>query len=892
MPDEVSKSTLVAQRLLPGAAIAVLLPAMVPWWTVVLPRLDFDVDPRSPGADIVTTLGPAGFGTLAVLGTAAALFALILHGLAGGRFAWKSSLLLLPGLILVGAHLPERFENLWHGTGWAWGVAAGLALLHLGQWPQARRWASAVLAGFAAMLLVEAMNYRFVEHAATVASFEQQREVFLESRGWAVGSSEAQLYERRLRTNDAIGAIGLSNVLATFGAGMATMALGLLIGSLRPRRGATMADVSQAARDTFSGDAAGRWWVGGALFVVAAAIVALTNSTAGVAALGLGCAWVTAVAVLRVIAARRKPGDAHRRALAWCGAFAAVGCVALVYVGVAVRYAVWGVPGPDEVGQGISGELSVLFRAQYWGAAWRMVAEQPWVWLAGVGPGGFGDAYLRFKSPLNPEEVTSAHAFAVDYLATLGVIGGGLWSLVLVGWLARGAWGVMREVDPAAAPQPQALPGLRGAVYGLLGVGGLLVAIEIAVAWAEISGPGAMWGLAWRLAALGAFVLVGGLWWRFADDPGVCVGLVGAAVAVLVHASFDMGLFQPTSAPLVWIVVGLAGGSCIPDAALVAKAHLAAMTEAQRQARQRMWSLRPSWPRSIEDWMLVGWSFMVGIPLGLMTLCLSGTWSAFERLRGYETSLSIAASSLRIDRTEEARIALLEANAATGFDSTSVRWSARLAMETAASLGAGGRQTEARSVLADAVGDVWAAMADVDDASFETRRDALVATPPSEPGLPPGWLDAWPDAGPLTEIGRGWGWQHPGTQRVLAGLFGQWFSLRAPDQVRRADVEARFVEKQARRRAAGRSPTNVSDWVQLADLSSATTEWMQRQERPERFADSIAIGIELARDWYREALRLDDLRYLDPAKQLPESERARVEAWLAEYDASEASSSD
>ncbi|MEM7576363.1 MAG: O-antigen ligase family protein [Planctomycetota bacterium] len=789
MADDVSTASRIARRLIPGAAALLLLPALVPWWVVVLPRLDFDVDPRSPGADMVTTLGPGGFGILAVAGTLAAVFALVVHGLAGGGFAWKSAALLLPGLILVAFHMPARFENLWHGTGWAWGVAAGLAMLHLGQWPQARRWASAVLAGFAAMLLVEAMNYRFVEHAATVASFEQQRDVFLESRGWAVGSSEAQLYERRLRTNDAIGAIGLSNVLATLGAGIGAMALGLLVGSLRPRRGAsggTMAKVSHAARETFGGDAAGRWLVGGALFVVAAALVALTNSSAGMAALGLGCAWVTAVAVLRVIAARPTPGDRHPRAVAWCGAIVAAGCVALVYVGVAVRYAVWGVPGPGEVGQGIGGERSVLFRAQYWGAAWRMLTDSAGYALFGVGPGGFGDAYLRFKSPLNPEEVTSAHGFAVDFIATLGVIGGGLWAVVLVGWLARGAWGVMREVDPAAAPQPRVLPGLRGAVYGLLAIGGLLVAIEIAVAWAEISGPGATWGLAWRLAALGAFVLIGGLWWRFADECGVRVGLVAAAVAVLVHGSFDMAFFQPTSAVLMWFVVGLAGATCDSNSG-------ARMSKAR-----------------------------IPLPVLVSVGILIGAYVMSALLSRYSEHLRDAAEAARSGQNRVAFESLKHANRTVNFDPAVVRSVSQVAPSL--------------------------------DAASEFVQWSMVRRLPSVSAglvLDQPW-STWRRVNKDAEV-LGVGFGHAGSWRLLAAFASA-----------QGDLGNALA---ARNHALERSPFNVRDHVALGDL-------LRERDEPARAADS-----------YREALRLDDLRYLDPAKQLPEAERARIEAWLAEHDA-------
>ncbi|MEM1098759.1 MAG: hypothetical protein AAGH92_08215 [Planctomycetota bacterium] len=871
MPDEPSKSTRVAQRLIPVAALAVLLPAMVPWWVVVLPRLDFDVDPRSPGADIITTLGPAGFGTVAVLGTAAALFALVVHGLAGGRFAWKSALLLTPGLIVLATWMPQRFENLWNGTGWAWGLAAGLAMLHLGQWPAARRWVSAALAGFAAMLLIEALNYRFVEHVVTVAAFEDQREVVLQARGWAEGSSEAQLYERRLRTNDAIGAIGLSNVLATFGAGMAAMGLGLLIGTLRPKRDATMADVTEAARDTFGGDATGRWLVGGAVFVAGAAVVGLTNSTAGAAALALGCVWVVALAVLRTVAALKKPEDATQRNLAILSSAVAAGCVALVYAGVAVRYAVWGVPGPDEVGQGIGGELSVLFRAQYWGAAWRMVTDSTAHAVVGVGPGGFGDAYLRFKSPLNPEEVTSAHGFAIDFVATLGVIGGGLWALVLLGWLARGAWGVTRMPDAEKASEPKLADGVRGAVYGLLAVGGALIALELTVAWAEASGPGAAWALAWRLAALIAFVLVGGLWWRFAEDHGVRVGLVAAGVAVLVHGSFDMALFQPTSAALVWAVLGLAGGAAV------------------REHRSNTLLIQSA-------------ACVVVLVAGSLTMASWGLALLYD----HASWMHRAAVGVRTDRLPESIESLRNANGFVGTDRIAIREAAIRSLEQSGRLAATRNWPAARTAWEDAVRWHWRELVRRGSGRGPTTLVAIDVPVEAFSVAGSSWLlhmnrdtNSFVDADTRNPV-----WRWPGGHRTLAALYEGWLRQEAalrnagasppefPDPSQphargfgyralpplddpawqewdawRWGVVARCLAE-----AAKQSPTNVNDRVRLGDALLLSSE----TDRRERAADS-----------YREALRLDDLRYLDPAKQLPEAERARIEAWLAVYEGAE-----
>ncbi len=78
-----------------------------------------------------------------------------------------------------------------------------------------------------------------------------------------------------------------------------------------------------------------------------------------------------------------------------------------------------------------AGERSLLFRWHYWQAAGRMIEQHP---VAGVGPSRFQDAYLVHKNPLNPEEVADPHSVFAAFTSTLG-LGGWAWSAVILGLL-------------------------------------------------------------------------------------------------------------------------------------------------------------------------------------------------------------------------------------------------------------------------------------------------------------------------------------------------------------------------------------------------------------------------------------------------------------------------
>ncbi|MEM1213988.1 MAG: hypothetical protein AAGI68_17015 [Planctomycetota bacterium] len=214
----------------------------------------------------------------------------------------------------------------------------------------------------------------------------------------------------------------------------------------------------------------------------------------------------------------------------------------------------------EEGGPGVAGERSLLFRWQYWGAAWRVWTDGAWLW--GVGPGGFQAAYQAAKDVLNPEDVQSAHNVWVDYAVMLGV-----WGLAWVGalgaWLVTGMWGALRGVvgeGEGVAMRPTVdHRGLTGRVgWGVaVGVGGVVFAVVYPVRLPGLTLETAVLAMAGAGALAVVMRVVGG---GGLDDRWGRVALAAGAVAVVGQGQMDMAFFQAPSAGVVWFMVGLCGG--------------------------------------------------------------------------------------------------------------------------------------------------------------------------------------------------------------------------------------------------------------------------------------------------------------------------------------------
>lgn len=308
----------------------------------------------------------------------------------------------------------------------------------------------------------------------------------------------ARAYERRVMQAEATGWLGISNILATFGAA-GTVFFGALVASALRRE-------HREARAHGALE-----WTGLALGLGASiATLALTKSKGGaVAALvGLG------VLALSTSFARFAP-----RALSLFSRHAGALAIGASLLAVAARGA---------IGERLS-ELSLLFRWYYMQAAARIFADSP----RGVGAAGFKDAYLTHKNPLSPEDVASPHSIFADWLTTLGVAGLG-WCILWAVWVCRAGGGIADDhADPRGDDRA-----IARAAFLVLAVASLFGAfIEQAAATPE--------GLLVRFAAIfgGGLIAIGVS--RAVTLKGAGLAAACAACTLAAHAQIEL---TPTAA--------------------------------------------------------------------------------------------------------------------------------------------------------------------------------------------------------------------------------------------------------------------------------------------------------------------------------------------------------
>jgi hypothetical protein len=378
--------------------------------------------------------------------------------------------------------------------------------------------AAILVAGAVPIVWRGAMQVLF-EHPATVEAYLANRAEHLAARGWTEGSPQALTYERRLMQAEATGWFGLSNVASSVLGAAAIVAAGVGCALWRPRRiGAVLAMLVAAA---------------------ALALVALNGSKGAIAAVAIGAAF----AAWSV----RGPAPSRIRVAV------ALALLALPLVAVAARGAA-----------GLSlGERSLLFRAQYAEGALRTFAQRPSV---GVGPAGFGDAYLRVRPELSPEEVQSAHAAWADWMASLG-LGGIAWFValsVLVAWCARAARDDLPETGSASPSALAAADAATPARPRLVAALAVLAAAAISIVPdAHALDDHAL--LQRVLAALFASAIAG-IVVRAALLPGraVAAALAGAALLLAVHAQVEMTLWWPGAIAWVAALIAVAAGGARP----------------------------------------------------------------------------------------------------------------------------------------------------------------------------------------------------------------------------------------------------------------------------------------------------------------------------------------
>lgn len=661
------------RALIGGLAVMLTVLVLLPCFTPTTPASAFQTDPRleDPAARF-TDLGPRGVAWLQLATAAVAGVGLLVGGGAGGGWSRASLGLAAVGMAAAAWHMNKsgaRWEDWTQGGAWVCAAMAGLTGLHLAQHEIARRWVVALLAAAAVPLLAGAAWYVWVEHPDSVRFFEAYQNDIFARQGIAPGSEAAVLYERRLRFADATGTFGLSNVLASVAAAMGLLGVGIAMGSRR-------------------------WGGIGVGLVVAAAglfTVGLTGSKGAVVAVaaGLGMAAL-------VWAVNRGPRSANWGK--WIPAVA-VCLVALAFAAVLVRGAM-GPPAPPTngfvAGAPIMGERSLLFRYQYWTAAAKIAAEHP---ILGSGAAGFADAYPAAKVPLNPETVTSTHNVLIDQVTMLG-IGGAAWSALLVMWLWLSAKPPEVKAGPRVETGTDSGVGVtRPAVWTAVAAAVLLFGVTLTVRQSSLYLESA---LLW-LAAIAGFIGVAAT----LGSPGMVsprsqsLGLLLAAVVVMVHNQVEMAFFQPTSMGLLWLIVGAAAG-----AGLMGESH--ARADAKASSTRRRWA------------GLVAATILSGFVLLVMGRQVAG-------VHRHEVALDGARASLLRGDLNSTLQHLAEGQDAAGKDLDALRWRVQLyAMEPLFYLIEHGRKPEARERIERAI--AWVDQAGVESdagpGGFQTPKIA------------------------------------------------------------------------------------------------------------------------------------------------------------------------
>ncbi len=382
-----------------------------------------------------------------------------------------------------------------------------------------------------------------------IAAFDADPEKQLANVGIRPGTPQATMFENRIRDRASLGYLGLSNVFASLLVVLVSAAAGLAIekfvAARRSRRSAKLAR-GEIHLPTLAA------WVGVVLLAVSAVALVLTRSKGGIAAAAVAVAAATLVMLRREFFAR------HRRKVL-------IACAAVVLAGICA-VAAWGK---------IRGSLpgwSMQVRWEYWVGTVDVIRDEP---VFGVGPGGFGDAYLRHRLPAAAESTKSPHNLIMDAAAQYGLAGGTVYLAMLV-WMflvivnndhRREVFSGWPEASPATASGRRlndpcdGLSPIRWCVFLSLvvlitravWVGSMDPAVLLvdAVASAVVFGaclPAAMW--------VGTSLGWGGLGGRY-----VRIALAAGLAGFILHNFLTYTLWMPATATVFWVAAGAMAGA-------------------------------------------------------------------------------------------------------------------------------------------------------------------------------------------------------------------------------------------------------------------------------------------------------------------------------------------
>ncbi len=405
------------------AFMLLVIPAVLRVFVLLSPNPYFMFDPRAvaiPGGG----LGPSGMMLLDVLSMAGFVFAIINEHRSGRSIHILLCILAIIPLVSIGRHVlmepaiagvttssieyniktaqdaaatfVESVDGNVNASGWdhqtlitgsAWfaAILTAIGAFHLGRDPHMRVAIVSSVVAVAIPLAIKGIYQVLVEHPINVDEFAQNKNALLAAQGWTEDSSQALLFERRLSQPEATGWFGLSNVYGSLLAAFATFWIAATLSAARTRL------------------ASG--WLGVLGLITAVTMVGLAFSFSK-------GAIIAAVLGLMLAGCILIPRRYRRRISSWTFRIT-IALVIITFLLVIIRGGVFGELWTDK-------EKSVLFRWQYMIGSWRTILHHP---IFGVGPGGFKTAYLLFKPPISPEEVSTPHNIILTWLATLGMMG-------------------------------------------------------------------------------------------------------------------------------------------------------------------------------------------------------------------------------------------------------------------------------------------------------------------------------------------------------------------------------------------------------------------------------------------------------------------------------------
>lgn len=433
----------------------------------------------------------------------------------GRRINWLWYLLAVVPAPWILVHASADLGHFWRESTWLAGMLAAVAAAHLGRDRELRWLMIATALAATGPMAARGLWQVWVEHAGTVAMFEENKAQILADRGWSPGSPSALIYERRLKQPEPVGWFGLANVYASVMVTMAVMLGGLTLASLRARLP--------------SG------WTGLVGLGAAAALAAVTSQilAGGSASKGAAGAFVAGLLVVGFLVV-----PFLRRRTHWLPIIG-LALVALSLGAVVLRGLL-----ADHLG-----EKSLLFRWFYLQGAVDIVRAHPWT---GVGAAGFQEAFMLVRPPRCPEEPASAHSMFVDWLAAFGAAGAawvGLVALMLVTRLRAAAAPAVGDSDVA----PQRI-GALCAVVVMLTVSAAVAGC--AIEWRLLDGSALLIRIAGVAGGVG--IAVGAIRVLSAIGGGTeRIILAAGVVTLLCHSQIEMTFWLPGSTVLALMLTGV-----------------------------------------------------------------------------------------------------------------------------------------------------------------------------------------------------------------------------------------------------------------------------------------------------------------------------------------------